>query len=193
MNAIEELMAEHRAVLLTIDILNEITGRLEAGETANVKHLEDLLEFLRVFVDRCHHGKEERILFPAMEDAGIPRQGGPIGVMLYEHEEGRKFIRGFSQGIDSYKEHLSKRNPSAEALKAAARKIRDNARNYGELLSNHIEKENNVLYPIALRAVPPETMVAMETAFERLEIDEIGAGRHEEFHEMLHGLKEIYL
>jgi len=41
--------------------------------------------FLEVFVDKCHHGEEEKVLFPAMEEAGIPRQGVPIGVMIYEY------------------------------------------------------------------------------------------------------------
>jgi hemerythrin-like domain-containing protein len=35
------------------------------------------MEFLTVFVDKCHHGKEEEFLFPALEAAGIAREGGP--------------------------------------------------------------------------------------------------------------------
>ncbi|MGD0266766.1 MAG: hemerythrin domain-containing protein, partial [Candidatus Methylomirabilota bacterium] len=40
---------------------------------------------------QCHHGKEENLLFKTMVDRGFPRQGGPIAVMLHEHETGRSF------------------------------------------------------------------------------------------------------
>jgi len=64
----------------------------------DISHLDQILEFLKVFVDKCHHGKEEKVLFPAMEEAGIPRQGGPISVMFYEHERGRSYVRGLRSG-----------------------------------------------------------------------------------------------
>ena len=52
-----------------------------------------------MFADKCHHGKEEDVLFPELEKAGIARQGGPIGVMLHEHVSGREFIRRMSEAL----------------------------------------------------------------------------------------------
>jgi hemerythrin-like domain-containing protein len=49
--------------------------------------LEESVNFLRHFADECHHFKEEKLLFPLMEEDGIPREGEPIGMMLVEHEE----------------------------------------------------------------------------------------------------------
>ena len=53
-------------------------------QTGAPEHLDQLFEFFGVFVDRCHHGKEEALLFPALEAVGIGNNGGPIGVMLRE-------------------------------------------------------------------------------------------------------------
>ena len=50
------------------------------------------MEFIATFADHNHHGKEEDILFPAMEKAGFPRDGGPVGVMLMEHTQGREYV-----------------------------------------------------------------------------------------------------
>jgi hemerythrin-like domain-containing protein len=60
------------------------------------------VDFVRNFADRCHHAKEEENLFPRMEARGVPRDGGPIGVMLFEHEEGRAYVRAIAGAIDDY-------------------------------------------------------------------------------------------
>ena len=90
MNAINELIAEHEAVRLTLDILKKIGQHIDAtGKIADTEHVEQLFEFFATFVDRCHHGKEEELLFPALEQVGVSREGGPVGVMLNEHQQGR--------------------------------------------------------------------------------------------------------
>ncbi|MDR3543113.1 MAG: hemerythrin domain-containing protein [Desulfosporosinus sp.] len=183
MTAIEELKAEHQAVLLTINILDKITSKLEAGHAIDLSDLDQILEFLQVFVDKCHHGKEEKVLFPAMEEAGIPRQGGPIGVMYYEHEQGRSFVQGLRRGVEGYR--VGKEGAIAE--------ITENAKNYGRLLARHIDKENNVLYAMAERVLSAEKMAEISKAFTKIEEIEIGPNKHEEFHATLHALKDIYL
>jgi len=148
MTVIQELKAEHEAVLLTIRILEQITGKLEGGQDIDLNHLDQILEFLQVFVDKCHHGKEEKVLFPAMVEAGIPGEGGPIGAMLHEHKQGRSFVQGLRSGIEEYR----------AGKDGAIVKIAENARNYGRLLVAHIDKENNVLYVMAERVLSAEKM-----------------------------------
>ena len=183
MTAIEELKAEHEAVLLTIRILDKITSKLEAGQAIDIRHLDQILEFLKVFVDQCHHGKEEKLLFPAMEEAGIPREGGPLGVMFYEHDQGRSYVQGLRSGVEDYRG--GKDNAIAEISKYA--------RNYGQLLTAHINKENNVLYVMAERVLSSDKMAEMAKSFATIEETEIGPNKHEEFHRTLHALKDVYL
>lgn len=183
MTAIKELKNEHEAVLLTIRILDQITNQLKSGQTAEIKHLDQILEFLAVFVDKCHHSKEEKVLFPAMEAAGIPHEGGPIAAMLYEHEQGRSFVQGLRRGVEGYR--VGKENSITEII--------ENAQKYGKLLTSHIDKENNVLYVMAERVLSAAKMAEMEAAFIRIEEIEVGPNKHEEFHATLHALKSIYL
>lgn len=86
----EMLSAEHRVIERMLDILQRLANEppeksLEAWKKA--------LDFFSRFADKCHHCKEEQVLFPAMEEHGIPRDGGPIGVMLVDHEQGRSYVR----------------------------------------------------------------------------------------------------
>jgi len=92
MKATQQLKDEHEGVLLMLRILDEVSRQLKSGGLIRNEHFEDILDFLKVFVDKCHHGKEEELLFPALVKAGIPHDG-PIAVMLFEHEMGRKYVR----------------------------------------------------------------------------------------------------
>ncbi len=183
MSPIDELQDEHRAVKMTLAILARISAKLSRGETVAPDHLDQLLEFLTTFVDRCHHGKEEDVLFPALEKAGVPREGGPIGVMLREHDLGRGYIRGLREGVADFK---------AGDRQAVAR-IVANIQYYSDLLTQHIDKEDHILYPIAEKVFSREQQQALLKGFAAIEDQRIGAGKHEQFHRMLHRLQAVYL
>jgi len=183
MKPTEQLTEEHDAIKVMLKVIEKVSQKLEAGEEVNPEHLEFMIDFIRTFADKCHHGKEEDLLFSAMEEVGIPREGGPIGVMLSEHELGRKYVKGMGDGVASYKKGESK----------AALQIVENARNYAALLAQHIEKEDNILYPIADMHLSEEKQHELIEEFEKVEKDKIGIGKHQELHEVLHRLRDIYL
>jgi hemerythrin-like domain-containing protein len=182
MKATKELKDEHGGIKVMLAILGKVCERLESGQGVEPAHLAEILEFLKVFVDRCHHAKEEDHLFPAMEKAGIPNDGGPIGVMLLEHQAGRDFIRGMTNAAGA----MSEGDPGAATRFAA------NARSYTDLLLQHIDKEDNVLYPMAEARLSGDADGALAAAFEKVEEERVGHGRHEEFHRMMDRLKSIY-
>lgn len=183
MKPTEQLKAEHEGIKIMLKILDKICVSLEAGRKLNIEHFDKILDFLKIFVDKCHHGKEEDLLFPAMEEAGVPREGGPIGVMLMEHNQGRSYIKGMSQAFDTYKKGDTK------VLSA----IVENGKSYITLLIQHIDKEDNILFPMADKVLTKNKQEELVEEFEKLEVERIGLGKHEEFHKLLHQLKEIYL
>lgn len=182
MHPTDTLKEEHVAIKSMLEIIDGICSRLERKEKIPPVHLDRILDFLRTFADKCHHHKEEQILFPEMENAGIPGQGGPIGVMLYEHTVGREHVRGISEAVERYK------NDAGDTEDLIA-----NGRAYVALLSQHIFKEDNILYPMAERVLPEDVMDAMNEAFGRVEEDLVGAGKHEDYHRLLKELRTIYL
>ena len=183
MRPTEQLKEEHKAIKLMLRILDRVCEKLESGEEVNLEHLEKIVEFIKVFADKCHHGKEEDLLFPAMEEAGIPKEGGPIGVMLTEHNLGRNYVKDLSDAVTKYK----------AGDRQVASKIVENARNYVGLLTPHINKEDNILYMMADMHLSKERQEKLLEEFEKVEHEIIGAGRHEEFHQLLHNLEEVYI
>jgi hemerythrin-like domain-containing protein len=183
MSTIEQLKTEHKAIKLMLSILDKICQKLESNEIVNPKHLDQILEFLKTFADKCHHAKEEELLFPAMEKAGIQKEGGPLGVMLAEHKKAREHIQQIAEAVTQYKTGDSK----------AKTKIIENAKSYIRILSAHIDKEDNVLYPLANARIPEETMENLFLKSEEIETERIGLGKHEEFHRILENLKNEYL
>jgi hemerythrin-like domain-containing protein len=176
--AIDDLEHEHEAILSSLKILDGIDRQLTTGSAVDPTDLTAFVGFLKEFADKCHHGKEEGFLFPALVAAGIPEQGGPVGVMLREHAEGRRWIQQLEASIQ----------PTLNEAQFSAA-----ARGYGELLRAHIQKENNVLFPMAERALTADQLETLFAAFEDHEAKVIGAGRHEQLHETLKALKSKYL
>ena len=70
MNATQQLRDEHEGVLAMLEIIEAMLAKPELSTS----EFEQVVDFLKVFVDRCHHGKEEEILFPTLERAGISKK-----------------------------------------------------------------------------------------------------------------------
>ena len=183
MKATDELKKEHQGIELMLRILRAIADKLGQGEHIGTEHLVGVLEFLSTFVDKCHHGKEEEFLFPALEAAGVPRDGGPIGVMLSEHEQGRQLVARLKNAVMSY----------TSGDKTATSAIGAVVDEYTALLTQHIEKENSVLFAMADAKLDTAKDTELFEAFERLEEERIGAGKHKEFHALLNQLEYEYL
>jgi len=182
MRPTQELIAEHNAVLLALQVLEKLEAVLSCEASQATEDLAQLLGFFRGFVDACHHAKEEEVLFPELERRGVGRERGPIGVMLAEHTRGRQLVHEMSE--------LLERLRHGESGAAAA--IAERAREYRALLVAHIFKENNVLFPMADRLVPDEVTATITGRFDAIESERVGAGRHEAYHAMLHRLRDAY-
>jgi len=169
------LVRDHEVILKALDGLERMVRESEAaGKITSAETLQSILEFSRIFIDRCHHGKEEKCLFPCLERGGIPREGGPIGVMLMEHEMGRGLVKRISTSLDKHMKG-----------EASLRDVLDPCRDYIELLRQHIYKENNILFPMGEQVVSREDKEDTLKCYEEKE-EEIG---HEE-HERLERLAE---
>ena len=173
----EVLTAEHRTIERVLDVVEKLTTRPVEGSIENWKKA---LDFIRHFADQCHHYKEEQVLFPAMEERGIPRDGGPIGMMLMEHEEGRSYVRGMLGAI-----------PLVERKNQAAKEILiDKAKAYLRLLREHIQKEDEVLFRIADEVISADEQKVLLRAFEEHEAKEMGEGVHEKYLKLVKELEQ---
>ncbi len=171
-NATQILRKEHEAILKMLEATERTASLLERRAKVAPETLAGLLEFFQLFADRCHHGKEEELLFPLLEEKGLPRIGGPVGVMLWEHEQGRALVAQMSASGAAY----------AQGDAAAATRWSQAARQYASLLRDHISKENNILFVMAERLLSDSEQRELAETFERVEVEKMGAGTHERLH-----------
>ena len=143
-NITQALVNEHRLILRMITLLEHNAPLTAAGTYSNWQFYLDGVDFIRNFADRFHHAKEEDVLFEALVKNGMPRENSPVAAMMMEHDQGRAFVKAMEtaarEALDNQtgKEHI----------------IADNALAYAELLRGHIEKEDEILYPLAERLMP---------------------------------------
>jgi hemerythrin-like domain-containing protein len=155
MNAsIEAMMNEHQLIVQVLASLNALVDKLAARQTVAREDIAKFARFFTQFADKCHHGKEEDRLFVKMNQHGFPKEYGPISVMLAEHDAGRNHLRA-----------LAAIGQLAGALSAAEiAQVIEHGREFVPLLASHIQKENNILYPMALQAIPPDEFSQLDAA-----------------------------
>ncbi len=171
MKATEILMAEHRVIERVIGTLETGARRLQAGPSMRPGFFLDAADFIRGFADGCHHRKEEGVLFKTMAESGMPVQGGPIAVMLAEHEQGRVYTRGMREAGQKL----------AAGDTAARGDVVRNALGYAALLRQHIAKEEGILFPLADQVIPAARHDGVLDGFEHVEHEETGEGVHEKY------------
>ena len=182
MLATDTLRTEHRLIERVLDALEVAAARLDAGEDAPAEALEKALEFVRGFADACHHAKEEQHLFPAFRAKGMLENGGPLGMMLREHELGRGHVRAMAEALPAY------RNGDV----AAKQRFADNARSYVELLRQHIWKEDNVVFPSEDMMFTEPERARLSDAFEEVERQQLGGVSHDHYHAIVEELETIF-
>ncbi len=171
MEATNILSAEHRVIEVVLSVLENIAGAAVTDGKLDGESAGEAIDFIRNFADSFHHMKEEDILFTAMAERGIPAEGGPIGVMLAEHDQGRGYVKGMIEQTEAATAGDS------EAVEAFAR----NARHFVGLLRDHIQKEDNILYPMAPNVLSGEDQENMLIAFAAKETEQLGEGTREKY------------
>ncbi len=180
--SIEKLMSEHRLIEQVLGSLATFLEKLGANPDLPREHLAQFAGFFRNFADRCHHGKEEDRLFAKMNVFGFPREFGPISVMLLEHSAGRCQVRalaeiGASQGPLTAWEITQAREHGDEFI---------------TLLLGHIQKEDQILYPMAQQAIPAHEFDQLDAACETFEREEIGSSEIAKWTALAGALIAIY-
>ena len=178
MTPTETLKHEHQIILMVLGAAEGEAQSIQDSGQAHTGKVEQMVDLFRNFADRCHHAKEEDLLFVKMQERGVPVEGGPIGVMLAEHVEGRRLVKAVADALPG----------AASGDAPAITSIGDNLSAYARLLRAHICKEDYVLYPMADRIFTAEDQAWLTAEFDRVEAEEMGAGVHEKYHEMAHEL-----
>lgn len=147
-NPIRALTQDHEEVQKKLPLLRAgARGLREGGTPEALTAVSQVIQFLDTEL-RVHMRLEEEALFPVLE-RHIGREGGPIGVMLAEHQELWDQVAQLQQAVAELKQ-----GGGASASEKASRL----ASSIAGLLDAHIPKENMILFPLAERVLTPAEM-----------------------------------
>jgi hemerythrin-like domain-containing protein len=168
-NPIHDLIHEHKYILKVVHGLSVFVAALERNEPVDVELIRGVVHFMREFADQCHHAKEEKILFPAMADKGVPSTGCPLEGLLNEHVKGRQLVGVLDRANEAY----------AAGAAGAADDLRTVIAGIQQLYPNHIWKEDEMVFPMAMKLFDTDETAKLATDFDAAE-RELGK-EHERF------------
>ena len=169
----EMLEGEHHVIQKVVGAMAVLTQTLETGREVESTALEGIVEFTRTFADKCHHGKEEVHLFPALERKGVPPRGCPVGALLHEHQQGRALVMGLAEAAGAY---VKSEASAKEALQKSLRGL-------VELYPSHIRKEDYLLFPMTNKVLSAEDQRDLHQKFEMVE-EAAGRDLHHRFEQL---------
>jgi len=131
------LRRDHDLIEKVIKAMESTIQLLNDGKQIPESILLPVIDFSKNFTDVCHHSKEENSLFPALEQAGMPRDMGPIAMMLMDHERSREIGKEMESSAKDY------------ILSGNSTKLISDMQQYVEHITEHLWKENNRLFMMA--------------------------------------------
>lgn len=130
----QPLITEHRLIERMIALMSKHLQNIKNVGTPDTKFIETASDFLRTYADRCHHGKEEDILFRDLGKKNMSAEHKKImDELLHEHVMGRKNVGKLIDANKSYE----------KGNKEALKDIIANMEILVKFYPVHIEKEDN--------------------------------------------------
>lgn len=159
MDLFESLSAEHDIIGRVIGAFSVYLDKVEKEHQVERHDLFRFVTFFSDFADSIHHGKEEGVLFAALERQGFARNIGPLAHIREQHTHERAlFARLKRAATDRFAWSDSK----IGELVRTGRELVDFQR-------AHMKKEDELLYPEAQRAMGGQTIDGIDKMLQRFE------------------------
>lgn len=168
------LVAEHEMIERAMAVLKSNLEKIDEAVKAPLQ-MQRAIDFLLEFGDKIHNTKEEKFLFPLMGQKGLPVEGGPIGVMLMEHDAERKLLQKMMVELPSL----------VEATTTGRHKFAARGFEYLKIRAEHIWKENDVLYAMGRKVISEEENSTLLQDFKTLDQQTYGDAARQHYEQML--------
>jgi len=156
MQARGPLMIEHRLIERMISVIERVLAQIESTQKIDPLFVDTAVDFIRVYADRTHHGKEEDILFRDLSKRPLSAEDQQVmNELIQEHVFGRETTKTLVEANARY------RNGEESAVREVANKLRTLV----EFYPKHIEKEDKVFFPASRAYFTEEEDQAMLAEF----------------------------
>ena len=175
MNPSFDLKSEHDTMSIILAALKKTVSDIYENNYFDLFRVSQIIEFIRTYNDKCHHEKEEKILFPAILESGIPNSADTIHFLINEHEIARECIVDIETNLRDY---LAGNTYALENLSSSINK-------YIFLEEKHIKTENNVLLPMADIVLNTKKQESISLEFRYIQDQKVGHNKHLEYYILL--------
>jgi len=170
-------MIEHRLIERMLLVIKGVLGKIESNHKVDPVFVDIAVDFIRVYADRTHHGKEEDILFRELNKKALKSEDSQImKELIEEHVFGRRTTKALVEANTCY------RNGDETALVD----IVANLKTLTEFYPRHIEKEDKIFFPSSRTYFTDEEDQAMLAEFWEFDRNMI----HEKYKSLVEGFEE---
>lgn len=162
------LMIEHRLIEKVIPIIKKRIGENRLDPV----FIDTVVDFFRTYADRTHHGKEEDILFKAIEKKTLTSEHKKMMEdLINDHVYARKAVGAVVDNNNKYK----------TGDKTAVAEIIKNLKILADFYPGHIEREDKVFFPEAMKYFDKQELDVMLDDFGKFDRKMI----HEKYQKVL--------
>jgi hemerythrin-like domain-containing protein len=181
MKPTEDLMYEHKAIKLILNVMSNISNSIKDKKVFYTNDVEKIVDFLSVYVDKCHRNKEETVFYPALSLSKSPIEN--IGLIINEHSISKGYLDEITCCVENCKIGST----------FSGERIADCMANYVQLIEDHIQKEENDYFPLANKALSGEAQKEISKQFKLINDEFIGLDIHTRYDELLKLLENKYI
>jgi len=181
MRPTENLKNEHNDIKELLKIMSKIAKNIKSNEVFYTSDVEDIIDFLNFFIDRSHHGKEE-LFYSKLEQAEIFKGSESLSVLLYEHTLARNYLKEIYSCVENCK--------IGNAF--SGEMLADSLNNYVILLRNHIQKEEETIFPVVDNELSTDKQNELSVKFKSIEASIVQHSFHDHYHKLLEQLQIKY-
>jgi len=182
MTPTENLIKEHEEINELLDIMSKIALKIKSKDVFYPTDVEEIIDYLIIIIDKSHHGKEDEVFYPELISSGIPKETAPLSIINYEHTLAKRYLKDISSCVVNCK---IGNDFSGELLA-------DSLTNYVVVIKNHIQREEEIIFPIANEVLSSEKQNEITQRFEDIEQKNISHGFFDHFNKLLKKLKVKY-
>ena len=176
------LREEHGATMKMLAALQRFIAQAVELKESETKDLEELIEFFEIYVDRCHHQKEEQVVFPALSRTLAVGIDSLIDSLIKDHRAARTIMEQISSTAVTL-------NSCSEAERC---ELEERVDLYVELVRKHIRKENSELLPVIEELLSEPERLQMAGEFHAVELATLGSSGLKKFFVSLKRLSQKY-
>jgi hemerythrin-like domain-containing protein len=153
---IDALIWEHRLIERMLLPMKKELSKMSQTKEVDSSFIDTLIDFIRTYVDGCHHGKEERILFRELAKKKLANEHDKMMKQLIREHV---YARATTRNLEKAKESCVEDNP--QSLKDVLKSLKDLA----ELYPKHIEKEDKKFFYPSMEYFTAQEQEAMLQEF----------------------------